>query len=316
MKKLVRSLLILLLCAAILPAQTVVRYTDSSGNIITAGDSPNNALRVNVVTGAAGVTHTDDAAFTPATDDGVPIFGMFDDVTPDSVNEGDAGVLRMSANRNLYSTIRDAAGNERGANVTAGFALVVDGSAVTQPVSLAAFPDNEPFNVAQINGVTPLMGNGVTGTGSQRVTIASDNTAFTVNVGTFPDNEPFNLAQYGGVATGAGNALHVQPGTAAVFTANHANTTIGHGIKTITLAGTDEALAGSTAAKYVIIMAQSDNTGYIAYGATGVDATIATGTGASLAPGDTSPPLKIDNLADVFIDATVTGDGVRFTYFN
>jgi hypothetical protein len=37
------------------------------------------------------------------------------------------------------------------------------------------------INQAQINGVTPLMGNGVTGTGSQRVTIASDNTAFSVN---------------------------------------------------------------------------------------------------------------------------------------
>lgn len=36
-------------------------------------------------------------------------------------------------------------------------------------------------NVKQINGVTTLMGNGVTGTGSQRVTIASDNTAFSVN---------------------------------------------------------------------------------------------------------------------------------------
>lgn len=36
-------------------------------------------------------------------------------------------------------------------------------------------------NVAKINNVTPLMGNGVTGTGSQRVTIASDNTAFAVN---------------------------------------------------------------------------------------------------------------------------------------
>src|SRR3990167_1361891 len=36
-------------------------------------------------------------------------------------------------------------------------------------------------NVAEINGVTPLMGNGVTGTGSPRVTIASDNTAFSVN---------------------------------------------------------------------------------------------------------------------------------------
>lgn len=40
---------------------------------------------------------------------------------------------------------------------------------------------NTAFNIAQINGVTPLMGNGVTGTGSQRVTIASDNTAFSVN---------------------------------------------------------------------------------------------------------------------------------------
>ena len=36
-------------------------------------------------------------------------------------------------------------------------------------------------NVKTINNVTPLMGNGVTGTGSQRVTIASDNTAFAVN---------------------------------------------------------------------------------------------------------------------------------------
>lgn len=36
-------------------------------------------------------------------------------------------------------------------------------------------------NIAKINNVTPLMGNGVTGTGSQRVTIASDNTAFSVN---------------------------------------------------------------------------------------------------------------------------------------
>ena len=36
-------------------------------------------------------------------------------------------------------------------------------------------------DVNRINGITPLMGNGVTGTGSQRVTIASDNTAFGVN---------------------------------------------------------------------------------------------------------------------------------------
>ena len=52
----------------------------------------------------------------------------------------------------------------------------------TQPVSgTVSITANSAVNVAQINGVTPLMGNGITGTGSQRVTIASDNTAFSVN---------------------------------------------------------------------------------------------------------------------------------------
>jgi hypothetical protein len=44
-----------------------------------------------------------------------------------------------------------------------------------------ALTANQSVNVSQINGITPLMGNGITGTGSQRVTIASDNTAFSVN---------------------------------------------------------------------------------------------------------------------------------------
>lgn len=39
-----------------------------------------------------------------------------------------------------------------------------------------ALTANQSVNVSQINAVTPLMGNGATGTGSQRVTIANDNT--------------------------------------------------------------------------------------------------------------------------------------------
>lgn len=46
---------------------------------------------------------------------------------------------------------------------------------------IGALTANQTVNNAQINGVTPLMGNGPTGTGSQRVTISSDNTAFAVN---------------------------------------------------------------------------------------------------------------------------------------
>jgi hypothetical protein len=47
------------------------------------------------------------------------IIGQFDDSSPTSITENQFGNLRMSANRNLYGTIRDAAGNERGLNVDA-----------------------------------------------------------------------------------------------------------------------------------------------------------------------------------------------------
>ena len=52
---------------------------------------------------------------------------------------------------------------------------------VAGSATIGALTANQTVNVAQTNGVAPLMGNGVSGTGSQRVTIASDNTAFPVN---------------------------------------------------------------------------------------------------------------------------------------
>ena len=94
----------------------------------------------------------------------------------------------------------------------------------------------------------------------------------------------------------------------------HGITGIADGVKTVTTAGTDVALAASTACKRVTIQAQTDNTGLIAVGGTGVDATVATGTGIILNAGDVFE-LDIDDLADVFIDSTVSGEGVRFTYF-
>lgn len=70
-------------------------------------------------------------------------------------------------------------------------------------------------NVKEINAVTPLMGNGVTGTGSQRVTVASDNTPFpvkidqttpgTTNLVALAANQSVNVAQINGVTTLMGN---------------------------------------------------------------------------------------------------------------
>lgn len=132
------------------------------------------------------------------------IAAEFDDTSPTAVTENQFGNLRISSNRNLYSTIRDAAGNERGVNVTAGNALTVDGSGVTQPVSLAT---NTPTlqsgsttavtqatgsnlhtvvdsgtvttvstvtNLSQLGGTAIAMNTGTRSAGTQRVTIATD----------------------------------------------------------------------------------------------------------------------------------------------
>lgn len=95
----------------------------------------------------------------------------------------------------------------------------------------------------------------------------------------------------------------------------HTTTSIGSGHKEVTTAGTPVPLAASTAAKWVQIHAYSANTGRIAIGGSGVNAstTIGTGTGASLAAGE-STLIPISDLATVFIDATVSGEGVRYTY--
>jgi len=94
----------------------------------------------------------------------------------------------------------------------------------------------------------------------------------------------------------------------------HNITGIGDGLKVVTTAGTDVALAAATAAKLVIIQAQTDNTSIIAVGATGVDATVATGIGIVLYPGE-SITLPIADLADIYIDSLVNGEGVRYIYF-
>lgn len=98
------------------------------------------------------------------------------------------------------------------------------------------------------------------------------------------------------------------------MSAEHATTGLAHGSKAVTTAGTPIALAASsTPAKWVIVQARVTNTGYIAVGGAGVLATLSTGTGILLAPGE-SVPLPCDDLADIYIDATVNGESVRFSY--
>lgn len=92
----------------------------------------------------------------------------------------------------------------------------------------------------------------------------------------------------------------------------HDVTGVADGRKVVTTAGTPVALASSTPAKGVQITAETDNTGTIVVGSSTVVATLATRRGTPLGPGD-SLHLRVDNLADVYLDSTVSGDGVTFT---
>jgi len=95
----------------------------------------------------------------------------------------------------------------------------------------------------------------------------------------------------------------------------HSITTISDGRKIVTTAGTRVALATSTVCKKVDITAETDNTGIIVVGGSTVVAALATRQGIPLYAGDTYS-FEIDNLADVYLDSTVSGDGCTFTYYN
>lgn len=79
---------------------------------------------------------------------------QFDDVSPTSITENQFGNLRMSANRNAYQTIRDAAGNERGANVTASNELLVNVS--TFSPGTAATSIGKAEDAAHVSGDTGI----------------------------------------------------------------------------------------------------------------------------------------------------------------
>ena len=90
--------------------------------------------------------------------------------------------------------------------------------------------------------------------------------------------------------------------------------TVGDGRKTVTAAATAEALS-STALHVdaVVITAETNNTGMIVVGGSTVVAAVATRRGTPLNPGDHMILEGVD-LATIYIDSAVNGDGVTYSY--
>ena len=95
----------------------------------------------------------------------------------DTVMVGGVNVKEINAVTPLMGNGTTGTGSQRVTIASDNTAFAVNGTLQTQTDTIMV----GGVNVKEINAVTPLMGNGTTGTGSLRVTVASDNTAFSVN---------------------------------------------------------------------------------------------------------------------------------------
>ena len=185
------------------PVSGTVTITDGAGAVNVICDS-----------GCGGAASFEDNDPFVADTTPVNVMGALYDTTPPAITDGNAGSVRMNSNRQLLvdgsavtqpvsaaslplptgaatsanqdGIVKDGAGDTTQANVSGG-RLHVDGSGVTQPVSgtvtVGTFPDNEPFNQAQIAGTATAVNTGTASAGTQRVVLASDQPAVTVRAG-------------------------------------------------------------------------------------------------------------------------------------
>lgn len=77
-----------------------------SSPLTIQGNSSGEAVPVSgTVTSTSATTKVDDAAFVPATDSVTVVGALADETSPDSVDEGDAGALRMTLARELHVNV-------------------------------------------------------------------------------------------------------------------------------------------------------------------------------------------------------------------
>jgi hypothetical protein len=178
----------------------------TSGTITTQNLNPNTGVATTNSTVSTGVMNAVGAVGIQVT--GTYTGALTPQVSVDGVNWIAVGAIQNIATGALSTTIPsatqgificDVAGNQlfrlsANAAVT-GTATVTLRASVRDALGgidaplpaganiIGALTANQTVNAAQINGVAPLVGNGVTGTGSQRVTIASDNSPISTKVG-------------------------------------------------------------------------------------------------------------------------------------
>lgn len=134
------------------------QIVDGSGNVIASTSNNLNVQCANC--SGSGVSTADEATMTFGTSLFAGSGGVFQTTaTNNALTTGQQGMFQVTANRALFSNLRNAAGTEVGTSTTPlqvslantganATAVKVDGSAVTQPVSGTFFQATQPVSNA------------------------------------------------------------------------------------------------------------------------------------------------------------------------
>jgi hypothetical protein len=123
---------------------------DDAGTDVPVVVNSSGRLQVDVITGGTGSSYVDDSAFVVGTDSVVPMGALVDEVSPDSADEGDVGIPRMTADRKLLFRLVGATdGNRADVDASGRLSVNIAASAATVTVSdTATKVDDAAFTVA------------------------------------------------------------------------------------------------------------------------------------------------------------------------
>lgn len=189
--------------AAVPATASPVAVKDNAGNLAyPLVDASGNLLVAVTGAGSGGTSSVDGAGYTAGTTAGTPSMGARDDTGTTACAEDKVCIARLTSSR----------------------ALMVDGSATTQPVSgtvTTSPPANASTNVAQLAGTATSVNSGTKDAGTLRVVIATDQPALTNKLLVTPDsvalpaNQSVNVAQVAGQTTLQGNQNNIASATGA-----------------------------------------------------------------------------------------------------
>lgn len=160
---------------SVVPASGTYMTANKAGNLTGLSLDGSGNLNVNVAAGgASGGTSSSFGLAFPSTGTAI---GASDGANMQSL------LVESSSNKNLRVALYNGSTE---ATVTAGNALKVDGSAVTQPVSgTVSITANSAVNVAQFGGSNVVTGTGASGSGIPRVTVSNDSNVLATQSGTW-----------------------------------------------------------------------------------------------------------------------------------